>query len=515
MKRHNRGRALAASFLVALLGIGMLPMSVLGATIPARAAVLPLRQFVGDLAGRVLTFRVRNSGTLDGIGSVRIEPPSSFWTETACPSAPAGWTRALVAGACEFTSAAGNGDDIPQGEGRYFKVRATTGPSDHNVWGTWRVRLSPDDELAPIENVVDAAPMGLGLRMRAFTFEVVDAVISDSSASVGSPCPAPDKSAVAGSAGNFVVVCGRNHANATLTPVNANSKLLGSMVASHGVFTGGPIPASNDVVVLGYWSNVQVTANVGTGKALRLRVGSANGKTSPVRRIAGFAAVGGPAGNNAPVANNDSAYSTGEDTQLSVVASGVLGNDTDADLDTLVVSSVQGSSANVGNAAATAQGGTVNLAADGSFVFDPKPDFFGADSFTYTVSDGTDGSASATVSITVNAVNDPPTAANASFAMNENTSATFTVPGVLDDAADVDLDSLQAILVVGPTQSASFSLNSDGSFSYQPVANYVGADSFTWKARDPSGAELSVVTLSITINNVGGGGGGGGCLKSC
>ena len=568
MTRHISGRRLNGAVLVSVLVMSLLPVNALGAPIPAHAALLPVRHFVGDSTGRLLTFRVRNSGTVDGIGSVRIEAPSSFWTETACPSGPAGWTRAMVAGACEYTSAPGNGDDIPLAQGRYFKLRATTAGSDHNVWGTWRVKVSPDDDLA---DVADAAPMGLGLRTRAFTFEVVDAVIADSAATAGDPCPAPDKTADAGSTGNFVIVCGRNHGNTTLTPVNANSKLLGSMIASHGVFTGGPVPSSNDVVVLGYWSNVTVTSNDGAGKAVRLRVGSADDKTSPVRRIAGFTAEEGspPVGNTAPVldASKDPLLSSvSEDpgpplnatdgTQVSALIdlaspTGQVDNVSDPDGPGLGIAIVGGASTgtlwystnngaswnNAGAPSGLSNSNALLLATEtgnNRIYYQPAANANGVLSGVIVIrawdeSTGTSGSAvsiggtggttafsTATdnVGMLVNAVNDAP------FADDDSTSTTLTTPinaaapGVLAGDTDADGNSLTAILVSGPSHAASFFLNSDGSFSYTAVGGYEGSDSFTYKANDGS-ADSNVATVSITVNGSGGGGGGGGCLIVC
>ena len=572
MNRHFSRRALTAVALSSVLLVGLLPGFALGVPIPAHAALVPVRQFVGDSTGRLLTFRVRNSGTPQGIGSVRISPPSPFWTVTTCPSAPTGWTRSLAFGACEYSSAPGAAGNIPQGQGRYFKLRATTAPSDHNVWGTWAVEVSPDEDLAPIENVEDAAPMGLGLRLRAFTFEVVDAVISDSPATAGDPCPAADKTADAGSTGNYVVVCGRNHGNATLTPVNTYSKLLGSMIASHGSFTGGPIPASDNVVVLGNWSNVTVTSHDGPGKAMRMRVGSSGNAISPVRRIAGFTAtdVVAPPLNVAPALDagqNVSMTLTSEDpgspsgpggtAVFSLVdytpPVGGTDNVSDPDGPGLGVAIVGGTSAGTlwystdngttwtnggapssfsdSNALllATGSGSTTGRvyyqpAANVTGVIDPVITFRAWDQSTGTNGTtaviGSTGGSSAVSTNTDNAdiaitpANDAPTATNASFSMDENTTRLYAAPGALDDADDIDGDSLEAVLVTGPAHAAIFSLNTDGSFTYRPVANYVGDDSFTWKAKDPSGAESNMVTVSITVYNVGGGGGGG-CLISC
>ncbi|MEE4329224.1 MAG: Ig-like domain-containing protein [Wenzhouxiangella sp.] len=113
--------------------------------------------------------------------------------------------------------------------------------------------------------------------------------------------------------------------------------------------------------------------------------------------------------NTPPVANDDS-YSVNEDGQLvaddatgsvgDASDDGVLVNDTDADGDTLTVTTP-------GTFDATGLGGSVTLSADGTFTYDPPPDASGADSFSYTMSDGT-VTDQATVTITVNPVNDAP-----------------------------------------------------------------------------------------------------------
>ena len=102
----------------------------------------------------------------------------------------------------------------------------------------------------------------------------------------------------------------------------------------------------------------------------------------------------------APVASSD-AYSTDEDTPLTVNAgSGVLGNDSDADNNALTAVKVSDPSL-----------GSVTLNQNGSFVYAPAADYTGPDSFTYKANDGSSDSNTATVSITVNAVNDAPTVA--------------------------------------------------------------------------------------------------------
>jgi VCBS repeat-containing protein len=114
--------------------------------------------------------------------------------------------------------------------------------------------------------------------------------------------------------------------------------------------------------------------------------------------------------NDAPVAVGDS-YSTDEDITLNVSAPGVLGNDSDVDLDALTTELVS----NVSN-------GTLTLNANGSFSYVPDADFSGSDSFTYNATDSLLDSNVVTVSITVDAVNDAPTISDvADQSTNEDT----------------------------------------------------------------------------------------------
>ena len=70
-------------------------------------------------------------------------------------------------------------------------------------------------------------------------------------------------------------------------------------------------------------------------------------------------------------------YSVTENTALTVPAPGVLGNDTDADGDTLTAALV-----------GAPQHGTLTLNPNGSFTYTPASNFTGTDTFTYRASDG-------------------------------------------------------------------------------------------------------------------------------
>ena len=94
-----------------------------------------------------------------------------------------------------------------------------------------------------------------------------------------------------------------------------------------------------------------------------------------------------------------------------------------------------------------------------------------------------------------------PVANNDSYNTNQNTPLTVLGAGVLTNDTDADNNSLTAVIVSNPGHAASFTLNSNGSFSYTPVTNYIGPDSFTYRAND--GAKNSnVATVTITVNAV-------------
>jgi VCBS repeat-containing protein len=189
--------------------------------------------------------------------------------------------------------------------------------------------------------------------------------------------------------------------------------------------------------------------------------------------------------NLAPVATNDS-YSVNEDTGLTVSAPGVLANDSDVEGDSLVAVLVSGPSH-----------GVLNLNADGSFSYTPSSNFNGSDSFTYQAKDPYNALSNiATVSITVNAVNDAPVCTSPqSASTNEDTALNGSVV-----CTDVDNATLAYSVVSNPSHG-TLTLNTNGTFTYTPAANYNGGDSFTFKANDGT-VDSNVSTFNVTINAV-------------
>jgi len=195
--------------------------------------------------------------------------------------------------------------------------------------------------------------------------------------------------------------------------------------------------------------------------------------------------------NTLPVASDDS-YTTDEDTDLSVARpSGVLTNDYDVDGDTLTATVTS----NVSH-------GALALDSDGVVFYTPDSDYNGADSFTYRVTDDNGRTDTATVSLTVNAVNDAPMAGNDSYTTDEDTTLTVSPSvGVLSNDTDVEGDSLSVTPVSRPS-NGTLSFAANGSFEYTPDSNYNGADSFTYEVTDGNGGtDTGTVTLNVTPVN--------------
>ena len=185
-------------------------------------------------------------------------------------------------------------------------------------------------------------------------------------------------------------------------------------------------------------------------------------------------------GNQAPSAEGDTS-STDEDNAVTI---NLLANDTEGDGDPLVIAEVtQGAN------------GSVTINPDNTVEYSPAPDFNGSDSFTYVVVDTWGDTATSTVNVTVNPVNDAPIAIDVSSTTDEDQSVQVNFL-----ATDVDSTDLMFVVVDGPTNGTLGAI-SNSAISYTPNANFNGSDSFTFKANDGS-ADSNVATVLVTITPV-------------
>jgi len=188
------------------------------------------------------------------------------------------------------------------------------------------------------------------------------------------------------------------------------------------------------------------------------------------------------AANRAPIAGDDQ-LTTAEDTEGDVF---VLGNDSDPDGGTLTVVSFD-----------QPAHGSVSITA-GFAAYLPAANYNGPDSFHYTVQDPSGLTATATVNITVQPVDDAPVASDDAASVEEDASATIDV---IANDRDIDGDPLTIISVTSPAHGSA-AIVSGREITYTPAPNFHGSDSFTYTAADPSGATATAtVTLAITSVN--------------
>lgn len=135
-----------------------------------------------------------------------------------------------------------------------------------------------------------------------------------------------------------------------------------------------------------------------------------------------------------------------------------------------------------------------------NLTYTPADNYFGTDSFTFKVNDGTVDSNTATVSLTISPVNDAPLAVADAYTTPAGTSLVVAAPGLLANDSDIDGDSLTVLLASGANHGQLI-LNADGSFTYTPVSGYSGSDSFRYSARDGM-ASSEAVSVTITITKV-------------
>lgn len=194
--------------------------------------------------------------------------------------------------------------------------------------------------------------------------------------------------------------------------------------------------------------------------------------------------------NDLPTAEADST-SVAEDGSVDI---DVLANDSDVD-GTLDSSSVL--------VLTNALNGTTDVdALTGDITYTPNANFNGSDTFTYVVQDNAGGTSNpATVTVTVNSVNDAPVANVDTAIVTEDTAHTINVLG-----NDSDIDGalvLASVEVVTAAQNGSTSVNAlTGAIVFTPGENFNGSDTFTYRVQDNQGAWSTPAMVTITVEDV-------------
>ncbi len=183
--------------------------------------------------------------------------------------------------------------------------------------------------------------------------------------------------------------------------------------------------------------------------------------------------------NEAPVADNISA-TTNEDMALTIALTG-----TDADLPTNTLAFALVS---------TPVNGTLGVLANNQVVYTPKANFSGADSFAFTVGDG-QASSMGIVTITVNPVNDAPTAVADTITTIKNT--TIVVPQATLLVNDTDVEGTNVTFVnAGQAVNGTVIVNGTN-VEFTPAANFVGLGSFLYAVSDGTDTGTGMVTVVV------------------
>lgn len=280
------------------------------------------------------------------------------------------------------------------------------------------------------------------------------------------------------------------------------------------ISASSPVTVTGGVVSLGADGRLTFTptANYNGSPSFTYTVSDGKGGTATGTVNGTVTAV-----NDAPVATNDT-FTMAEDGTPAVI--NVRANDTDVDGDTLTVTAVNGTAMTANGVAVT--GGIVTLV-NGNLVFTPAANYNGSPSFTYTVSDGKGGTATATVTGTVTPVADAPVntipvpqtviggqavlVSGLSISDGDGPAGTYTTTltvsnGTLSIAtvaggATITGSGTGTVTISGTLAQVNASL---GLTSYTSGAGFSGAATLTMTTSD--GALTDTDTLNLTVGGV-------------
>lgn len=201
---------------------------------------------------------------------------------------------------------------------------------------------------------------------------------------------------------------------------------------------------------------------------------------------------------NDPPIITDNTPTTNEDTPIGI---NVIGNDND----TADGSSINGATLDILGGPSN---GVVVTNTNGIITYTPNLNFNGTDVFTYSVCDsGIPLPAlcgSAVVTVTINAINDPPNATNNTASTSEDTAVGINVT-VDDTDVDGTVNSASLSVVSGPSNGTVIT-NTSGVITYTPNLNFNGVDVFTYQVCDtgmplPPACDTGLVTVTVSAVN--------------
>jgi large repetitive protein len=152
------------------------------------------------------------------------------------------------------------------------------------------------------------------------------------------------------------------------------------------------------------------------------------------------------------------------------------------------------------------KGGTVEITEDNRISYTPAQDFFGVETFTYTITDDEHGTSMATVTVQVHPVNDPPTAVDDFFTDDRavlRNSSNNVLDLLANDTFAPDVGEVLSIIQVGPTSHGGVVTIAAGGthVRYSPATGFTGLETFTYTISDgQGGTDTAMVTVEVTAS---------------
>ncbi|MEL6898789.1 MAG: Ig-like domain-containing protein, partial [Planctomycetota bacterium] len=196
--------------------------------------------------------------------------------------------------------------------------------------------------------------------------------------------------------------------------------------------------------------------------------------------------------NDPPVAENDTIDVT-EDVTRTIAFNELLANDAPGPQNEIDA----GQSVTI-NAVTQGTNGTVTLNAT-NITYQPNQDFFGTDTFTYTVQDDLGLEDTATVTVNVAAVNDPPVATDDQLTVDELSTDNNLDVLANDNAGPMEGGQTLTITdVTTPANGTATIAVGGGSVIYTPEGTFVGQDTFSYTISDGEGG-TATATVSVNV----------------
>jgi gliding motility-associated-like protein len=297
----------------------------------------------------------------------------------------------------------------------------------------------------------------------------------------------------------FNVVANDIDIDGTVNPATVDLNLAQAGIQNTGTGTGGAfaVSATGDVTYT-------PSLNFNGTAMIQYRV---NDNTGTASNTATFSILVNSV-NSLPVANND-ATTINEDA---IATLSLVGNDTDPD-GTINAATVDlnTSVAGIQNSYTLAAQGVFSVNGSGVLTFDPVDNFNGIASITYTVNDNVGATSNqATITITVNGVNDAPVATNDVATASDGVAVLIDVvandtdiDGTINPAT-VDLDVAASGIQTNKTVAAqgTWTVNTAGIVTFTSVANFNATATLLYRVNDNGGATSNSGTISVTVSAI-------------